>query len=135
MANKSIPQLPTLPSEVEATDLFHIVRNNTDYKADRALALGVKAIISSCEIDFGVNGAYDGIFTVADSNMLLDAPVICNLAIKTPSDGSDADKAVWESEIMQLNAQALNGQLKIYVKNRLGGKFFGKFVINYSVNF
>lgn len=88
--------------------------------------------VREAEIDF-VDGAYDGTFTITDADATENSSVLCQLAIKSPSDGRSPDEALWESEVMSISAKATAGHVIFYVKNRLWGKFFGKFIINYQL--
>jgi hypothetical protein len=93
---------------------------------------GGSANVSEAEIDFGA-GAHDSTFVIDNAEVTTSSKILCNLAIKSPSDGRSVDEIVWESEVMQITPQANNGSVKFHVKNRLSGLFLGKFVINYLI--
>jgi len=92
----------------------------------------VYALGKQTEIDFAT-GFYDKTFTISDADCTATSVIIPCLAIKSPSDGRSIDEIIWEQEIMSFAAKADTGSFVLYVKNRLAGLFFGKFIINYTI--
>lgn len=71
MANKSVPQMNSLPSSLVTTDLFHVVRTNVDYKIQfsdllAAVNAGLTAVTATTALTTGVIPVADSASSITD---------------------------------------------------------------------